>query len=89
MTVVLVVVFVLGGYVMWGFLLALSLAGEFEFNRALNLNWGVFAWVGYLATCAYYVILVVFGSIEYTLLVFALLLVLDLAVFVFTFRGIH
>ena len=82
---VLVTVFVLGGYVMWGFLLVLSLVGLFEFYRALRLHWGVFAWVGYLATIAYYVVLVVLGSIEYTLLVFAVLLVLDLAVFVITF----
>ncbi len=86
MTVVLVAVFVLGGYVMWGFLLALALVGQFEFNRALQLNWGVFAWVGYLATIAYYILLIVYnGSIEYTLLIFAVLLVADLAVFVLTY----
>ena len=85
MTAVLITVFVLGGYVMWGFLLALSLVGLFEFYRALQLHWGVFAWVGYIATVAYYVILIVLGSIEYTLLVFALLLVADLAVFVVTY----
>lgn len=85
MVVVLVAVFVLGGYVMWGFLLLLSLAGMFEFNRALKLHWGVFAWVGYIAAVAYYLILLLSGSIEYTLLIFAVLLVLDLAVFVITF----
>ena len=62
MTAVLIAVFVLGGYVMWAFLLALSLVGEFEFNRALKLHWGVFAWVGYIATVAYYILLVVLGS---------------------------
>ena len=86
MTAVLITVFVLGGYVMWAFLMLLSLVGEFEFNRALKLHWGVFAWVGYIATVAYYVLLIVLGgSIEYTLLIFAILLVLDLAVFVITF----
>ena len=85
MTIVLVAVFVLGGYVMWAFLLLLSLLGLYEFYRALKLYWGVFAWVGYLATIAYYVVLLVVGSIEYTLLVFAILLVADLAVFVLTY----
>ena len=86
MTAVLITVFVLGGYVMWAFLMLLALVGEFEFNRALKLHWGVFAWVGYIATVAYYVLLLVLrGSIEYTLLIFAILLVLDLAVFVITF----
>ena len=85
MVAILVTVFVLGGYIMWGFLLLLSLAGQYEFNRALQLHWGVFSWVGYVATCAYYVILLLSGTIEYSLLVTALLLVADLAVFVFTF----
>lgn len=85
MTSLLITVFVLGGYVMWGFLLALSLVGLYEFYRALKLHWGVFAWVGYLATIAYYLVLLLVGTIEYTLLVFALLLVADLAVFVFTY----
>lgn len=85
MAVVLVAIFILGYTVMWGFLLLLSLAGQYEFNRALKLNWGVFAWVGYAATTAYYVVLLVFGTISYTLLIFAVLLMLDLAVFVFTF----
>lgn len=85
MIAVLITVFVLGGYVMWGFLLALSLVGMFEFNRALKLHWGVFAWVGYIAAIAYYLLILLSGSIEYTLLVFAILLVLDLAVFVFTY----
>ncbi len=85
MTAILVTVFVVGGYVMWGFLLLLSLLGQYEFYKALKLYWGVFAWVGYLATIAYYIVLLIFGSIEYTLLIFAILLVADLAVFVLTY----
>lgn len=85
MVLILVAVFVLGYTVMWAFLLLLSLAGLYEFYRALQLNWGVFAWVGYLGTIAYYVVLLTTGTIQYSLIVFAIILVVDLAVFVFTF----
>lgn len=85
MVAILVTVFVVGYTIMWAFLLLLSLAGLFEFYRALKLNWGVFAWIGYAATVAYYVILLITGTINYTLIVFAILLVADLAAFVFTF----
>ena len=77
---------ILGGYFLWGFLLGVSLIGLFEFNRALELNWGVFAWAGYIVTIAYYVILIVFKNNTYwTLLLFGVLLIIDLAVFVFTY----
>lgn len=81
----LVAIFIVGGYAMWGFLLLLSFIGQFELNRAVKNNWGVFAWIGYIATAAYYVVLLVFNSTRYSLLIFAILLVLDLAVFVITY----
>ncbi len=83
---ILVAVFVLGDYVMWGFLLLISLIGLYEFNKALKLNWGVFAWAGYICTLAYYVLLLFLReSLSFALLLFGFLLVADLAVFVFTY----
>ena len=80
-----IVLMILGGYFIWGFMLAISLIGLFEFNRAMDLHWGVFAWAGYAATIAYYVLLLWVNSTAYLFLLFAVLLIVDLAVFVFTF----
>jgi len=76
---------ILGGYFLWGFLLVASLIGLFEFNRALKLHWGVFAWTGYVTTVAYYIILIVFYNITWAFMLFGVLLIVDLAVFVFTY----
>lgn len=83
---VMVAAFILGGVVMWALLLVISLIGLYEFNKAMNLNWGVFAWAGYIITVAYYVLLLLLTeSLSFALLLFAFLLVADLAVFVFTY----
>ncbi|MCQ2512781.1 MAG: phosphatidate cytidylyltransferase [Lachnospiraceae bacterium] len=76
---------VLGSYYLWGFLLAISLIGLFELNRALELHWGVFAWAGYIVTILYYVLLITLKNANFALILFGILLVVDLAVFVFTF----
>ena len=76
---------ILGGYFLWGFLLVISLIGLFEFNRAMSLHWGVFAWAGYIVTIAYYVKLLTVDSTAYSFMLFGILLIVDLAVFVFTF----
>lgn len=86
LAIILVAAFILGGYVMWGLLLLISLIGLYEFNKALKLNWGVFAWTGYIITVAYYVLLLFLREyLSFTLLLFGFLLVADLAVFVFTY----
>lgn len=81
----LVTCFVLGNYFLWGLLLVASLIGLFELNRALELNWGVFAWAGYIVTILYYVLLITLNSVNFALALFGILLIVDLAVFVFTF----
>ncbi len=82
---VLITCLVLGSYFLWGFLLMASLIGLYELNRALELHWGVFAWAGYIVTILYYVLLITLGSINFVLGLFGILLVIDLAVFVFTY----
>lgn len=83
--IILVTVFILGYNVMWGFVLALSLLGQFEFYRALNLGWCMFSIVGYAATVAYYVVLLFAGICPAMVLVLAIMVIVDLAVFVFTY----
>ena len=82
---IFVTVMVLGGYFTWAFLLLISLIGLYEFNRAMKLYWGVFAWAGYIVTVAYYVMLITVDSTAYSFMLFGILLFVDLAVFVFTF----
>ncbi len=86
LAIILVIAFVFGGYIMWGLLLVISLIGLYEFNKAMSLHWGVFAWAGYIITIAYYVLLLLLReSLSFALLLFGFLLVADLAVFVFTY----
>ena len=54
---------VLGGWVLWGVLLAVSLVGMFELYRVIGMEKTVPAWIGYLACVGYYV-LVVFGRLR-------------------------
>ena len=82
---ILIAAFVLGYNVMWAFVLVLSLIGQFEFYRALELGWCWFSCVGYATTIAYYIILLLEGICPAMVLVLALMIVVDLAVFVFTF----
>ncbi len=82
---ILVAVFVLGYDVMWAFVLVLSILGQFEFYRALDLGWGLFSFGGYAATVAYYIIMLIEGICPAMVLVLALLIVFDLAVLVFTY----
>ncbi len=65
----LVVTFVLGGVVMWALLLVISLIGLYEFNKALSLHWGVFAWAGYIVTLLYYALLlpITINGLEYSI----------------------
>ena len=76
---------ILGGYFLWALLLVISLIGLFEFNRAMSLHWGVFAWAGYIVTIAYYIMLLTVDSTAYSFMLFGILLIVDLAVFVFTY----
>lgn len=82
---VLITCLILGGYYLWGLILAASLVGLFELNRALRLNWGAFAWTGYAFTVVYYVLLLIFNSMAVSFTLVGVFLAVELAVFVFTF----
>lgn len=83
--IVLVAVFVLGYEVMWAFVLGLSLLGEYEMYKATKLSWGPLCWAGYLATIAYYIVLLIYGICPALILVVAIFIIVNLAVFVFYF----
>ena len=76
---------ILGGYYLWGLILVVSLIGLFEMNRALKLNWGVFAWTGYAFAVVYYVLLAIFNSMALSFTLIGIFLAVELGVFVFTF----
>lgn len=85
LAVVLVAVFYLGYNVMWAFVLLLSLLGLFEFYKAIGLKWCILSWTGYISTAAYYMILLIWGIRSYIILDLALLMLVNLGVFVFTY----
>lgn len=60
---------VLGGYFLWGVLLAVSLIGMMELSRVLDANKSVPGIIGYLACVGYYVMLLC-GLQEYLVLYF-------------------
>lgn len=85
LAVLLVAIFILGYGVMWAFVLILSLLGQFELYRAIGLKWGPLSWMSYAATLAYYIILLVWGISSYIILDFAILMIVDLAIFVLSY----
>ena len=95
LTVVAVVSIVLGGYVLWGVLLVISLIGLMELYRAVGVQKGPAAFTGYLAAmCWYGVILMhellpeeeIFSPDSFIMMIItAGFLLLLLAVYVFSF----
>ena len=94
LTVVAVAAIVLGGYVLWGVLLAVSLIGLMELYRAVGVHKSLAAFAGYAAGAAWYGILLwkellsEDGAFPYTVvfpvLIAAFIIVL-LAIYVFSF----
>lgn len=84
MSLVLIAIFVIGYDVMLIFFCLLSLLGSFELNRALKLGWSAPCFVTYAAIIAHYVFLR-FVDHKYLLLVYAVAMIILLALFVFTF----
>ena len=95
LTIVTVTSIVLGGYVLWGVLLVVSLIGLMELYRAVGVNRTLAAGVGYLAGAAWYALLMLkdifpdnpafeTGSLT-VLIMIAVFLILLLAVYVFSF----
>ena len=82
LAIVLVAVFILGYGVMWAFVLVLSLLGEYELYKAIGLEWGPLSWAGYLATIAYYIILLIWGISAGLILAIAIFMIVDLGIFV-------
>ncbi len=95
LTIVTVTAIVLGGYVLWGVLLIVSLIGLMELYRAVGVNKTLAAGAGYLTGVAWYVLLLLksifpndpefeTGSLT-VLIMIAAFLILLLAVYVFSF----
>ncbi len=95
LTIITVTSIVLGGYVLWGVLLVVSLIGLMELYRAVGVNRTLAAGVGYLAGVAWYALLMLkdifpdnpafeTGSLT-VLIMIAVFLILLLAVYVFSF----
>ncbi|MDY3248937.1 MAG: phosphatidate cytidylyltransferase [Candidatus Choladocola sp.] len=87
LVVIALAVIITGGPVLAAALLVISLIGLNELYRALKIEDGRFsplAWVGYLGTAVYYAI-VFFGFQAYTMTVLIALLILVMAVYVFTY----
>ena len=84
MAVILVAIFVIGYDVMLICLGLLSLIAAFELNRALKIQWSVPAFLAYGTIIAHYVCLR-FVESKYIILVYAVSLIIYLAVFVITY----
>lgn len=84
MSLILIAVFVLGSYVLWAFLMLLSLVGLWELYRALGMKFNFLTIIGYLTVIAHY-LFILFGLYDKLFLVYAASMVLILAGFVFTY----
>ena len=84
---------VLGGYVLWGVLLAVTVIGLMELYRAVQVHKAPAAFVGYFASCAWYGLVLygyitnagVFGDEKYLPLLIVGFLIILLALYVFGF----
>ena len=86
MVCILVAVFVIGYDVMFCFLCALSLVGLFELYRAVGLRFNVLTCIGYAGVIAHFVLIRFLAhNLFYLLLMYSIVIILILAVFVFTF----
>lgn len=84
MALVLVAIFVIGGDVMFVFLMLLSLIGAFELYRALKIHKSLLSVIGYAAIITHY-IFIRFFTADYIVLVYSGALILIMAVFVFRY----
>ena len=75
---------VLHGDILLGTMICISLIGCFEFLRVYKMQWKVPGYIVYLATIAYY-LMVRFEQTEYLMALFIAVMILLMAVYVFTF----
>ena len=73
-----------GGYVLLGFLAAVSLIGMYELYKVVNVQNKILGFAGYLASAAYYG-LILSGNLKLNTMLSILFLVLLMAVYVFSF----
>lgn len=74
----------LGGDILFGLVSIVSIIGLFEVYRVVDIHKSLLGYVGYIMTIAYYVVLRFIGN-EYLMPVIIGMLLLNLAVYVFTF----